>query len=197
MFKRKKGPKKASYVNLHNAAVVRFQKSSRIFIWAAVINFLGLIIGHVQFLSGNTKSVPFYFCYGVSNFTLNMFLFEAKMDLTVVIILAYVFAFILSLVTAWMGVMASQAKKKFLFACIGFYFVDWIFVLLTFFVANETWSGLLFNGGIHVIITFFLIMALYSYYQVINLEKRFVKPVDKKEEEEKDISMGEKENGNN
>ena len=176
MFKRRKKDKKSlSYVALHNAAVVRFQKSSRIFIWAAVVNFIGLIIGHIQYIAGNTI-IPFSFCYGVSNFFLDLLWLRTTVDEYVVLAIAYGVSFVLSAVTAWMGVMSSQANKKFLYACIIFYFIDWIFVLLAFFIAGEQWSGLLFNGGIHTIITFFLVMALYQYYNVIKIEKRFVKP---------------------
>ena len=190
MFKRRKKEKKSlSYVALHNAAVVRFQKSSRIFIWAAIVNFVGLIIGHIQFLSGTTE-IPFSFCYGVSTFILDILWYNVSLDTYAIIIIAYVISFALSGVTAWMGVMSSQANKKFLFACVIFYFFDWIFVLLAFFIAGEPWSGLLINGGIHAIITFFLVMAVYQYYNVIKIEKRFVKPANKPETviNEEDIS---------
>ena len=178
MLKRKKDKKALSYVTLHNAAVVRFQKSSRIFIWAAVVNFIGLIIGHIQYIGGNTL-IPFSFCYGVSNFFFNLLWYGTSIPEIPIMIIAYIVSFLLSLVTAWMGVMASQAKKNFLIACAVFYLIDWVFVLLAYFIAYGPWSGLLFNGGIHVIISFFLIIAVYEYYNVIKIEKRFVKPTKK------------------
>lgn len=179
MFKRRKKEKRSlSYVALHNAAVVRFQKSSRIFIWAAVVNFVGLIIGHIQYMAGNTL-IPFSFCYGMTTFTLDLIWFNTTLEVYAIMIIAYAVSFILSAFTAWLGVMASQAKKKYLFACVIFYFIDWIFVLLAYFIAGEPWMGLLFNGGIHTIITFFLIIAVYEYYNVIKIEKRFVKKPNK------------------
>ena len=179
MAKRKKEKKPLSYVSVHNAAVVRFQKSSRIFIWAAVVNFFGLIIGHIQYLAGNTL-IPFSFCYGVSNFFLNLLWYGTTISEIWIMVIAYVVSFILSGVTAWMGVMCSQARKNFLIACAIFYLIDWVFVLLAYFIAYGPWSGLMFNGGIHVIISFFLIIAIYEYYNVIKIEKHFVKPTKKK-----------------
>lgn len=180
MFKRKKNKKTVSYVTVHNAAVVRFQKSSRIFIWAAVVNFIGLIVGHIQYMAGNTL-IPFSFCYGISNFFFNILWYQSDLSVAEIMIIAYIVSFILSGVTAWIGVMASQAKKKFLLACVISYLIDWVFVLLAYFVANEPWSGLLFNGGIHTIISFFLIIAVYEYYNVIKIEKHFAKPNKKPE----------------
>ena len=49
--KTKKAKAPRSYVAMHNAAVTRFQKSSRIFIWAGVLNFVGLIIANVRLVA--------------------------------------------------------------------------------------------------------------------------------------------------
>lgn len=191
LFNRRKEKRKASYVELHNNAVIRFKKSSRIFIWAGVVNFVGLIIGHIQYATGNVANPPFYFCFGVGNFLFNL-LYYSELEIVWLYVIAYVVSFLLTGGAVLLGVFSSQAKKNILFVTVGAYFVDWVFVLLAFFVANETWTGLLFNGGIHAIITFFLILAVYEYYNVINIEKRFVKPEVKEAEEDKE----EEDNGN-
>ena len=192
MFKRNKEKRKASYVELHNKAVIRFQKSSRIFIWAGVVNFVGLIIGHIQYATAAVANPPFYFCFGVSNFGFNL-LHYSGLNIVWVYVIAYIVSALLTGGAVLLGVFGSQAKKKILYATAIIYLVDWVFVLLAFFLANETWTGLLFNGGLHAIISFFLVIAIYEYHNVLNIEKRFVKPITtEKEEEEK----GEQENGN-
>lgn len=183
MFGRKKDPKsRPSYVTLHNNAVLRFQKSSRIFIWAGIVNFVGLIIGNIQFATGNIETPPFYFCFGISDFAFSL-LYYSGMSLVPLYVIAYVVSFILTGGAVALGVFSSQAKKKALFAEVIIYFVDWVFVLLAFFLAGETWIGLLFNGGIHAIITFFLVIAIYEYYNVFNIEKRFEKAKEESQEE--------------
>ncbi len=185
MAKKKKGRKTASYVTLHNNAVTRFQKASRIFIWAGVVNFIGLIIGHIQFATGAVENPPFYFCFGIGNFLFNI-LYYSGLDIVWVYLIAYFLSAALTGVAVLIGVFSSQAKKPFIYASVISYLVDWVFVLLAFFVAGETWTGLLFNGGIHAIITFFLVIAIYEYYNVFNIEKRFVKPVSEPVEGEVD-----------
>ena len=81
---------------------------------------------------------------------------------------------------------------------VGVYFLDWIFVLLAFFVAGESTIGLMINAGIHVVATFFIIMAVYQYYNVINIEKRFknVPTVAETKEKQKQEESEEKKDGN-
>ena len=179
----KREKRKPSYVTLHNNAVVRFQKSSRIFIWAGVVNFVGLIIGNIQYATGNLADPPFYFCFGIANFGLNLIYFKTELPIVWLYVIAYAIALLLTAGAVLLGVFSSQAKKKFLYASVIVYFVDWIFVLLAFFLAGESWMGLLFNGGIHAIITFFLVIAIYEYHNVLNIEKRFEKPKQENNEE--------------
>ena len=80
---------------------------------------------------------------------------------------------------------------------LGYYLADWIFTFLAFFLAGETVIGLMINAGIHVVVSFFLIMALYQYYNVLNIEKRFkdiptVAEVKEKEQKEKEKKDGNK-----
>ena len=129
--------------------------------------------------------MPFYFCFGVLNYLYNVLHYFTNIPTVWFYIVVYSSALLCSAGAVLLGVKASQPSKKALFACLGIYFVDWIFIFLAFFLANETWIGLLFNGGIHAIITFFLIFAVYEYYNVFNIEKQFEKPkVEPKLEEE-------------
>jgi hypothetical protein len=54
------------------------------------------------------------------------------------------------------------------------------------------------NAGIHVVATFFIIMAVYQYYNVINIEKRFknVPTVAETKEKQKQEESEEKKDGN-
>ena len=72
------------------------------------------------------------------------------------------------------------------------YGVDWVFTFLKSFIffGRDGLVGLLVSAGVHVIISFFLIMAMYQFYNVINIEKRFkniptVAEAKAKEEQEK------------
>lgn len=179
MFRRKSPKNKertpASYVYLHNRAVNRYRQSSRILLWGGILNFAGLGIGVSQhFINQSTTKIPFYLCFGISDFlfTLTQNHIEDWVFWTLVISLTL----ILSSLAALLGVLASQGKKKYLIISVISYFIDWIFVFLAMFIAGETIEGFLFNSGIHAVITFFLVVALYQYRQVLEIEKRFEKP---------------------
>lgn len=171
IFKNKN--RQISYVDSHNKAVIRYRRACRAFIWVGVVNFIGLIIGIVQYFTQSRDWMPFFYCFGICDFTFSM-LFPV-MGVTSPwfwIIVAF-----LSLATTagavLLGVFSSYGKKVYLFAMIIAYFIDWIMVFLAHFVAGEDLLGLFINAGIHIIASFFIIMALYQYYNVINIEKRF------------------------
>ncbi|MCR5505481.1 MAG: hypothetical protein K6F07_00580 [Bacilli bacterium] len=199
MPRKKKERRPRSYVAMHNAAVTRFQKASRIFIWAGVLNFVGLIIANIRFVSGDTEQMPFYFCFGISNYLFNVLHYYTSISQVWFYIIVYALSVLLSAGAVYLGVKSSQPSKKALLTCAALYLVDWIFVFLAFFLAKETWIGLLFNGGIHAIISFFLIFAIYEYYNVFNIEKQFIKPKPEVKEEDnkvKEENLGENKDGN-
>ena len=159
--KRERAPR--SYVQMHNGAVIRYQRASRIMIWAGVLNFVGLIISNIQFVTGQVEKIQFHFCFGISNFFFNLLRDRAELPDAWFYIILYGVTLIMTAGAVLLGVYSSQAKKKVLIASIAIYFVDWIMMLLAFFTAIEPQSELMvlfFSGGIHIIITFFLIIAL-------------------------------------
>ena len=199
IFRRKK---EASYVDLHNNAVIKYRRAARTFIWAGIVNFVGLIIGVVQHYTIEANAdqpIPFYFCFG-----LNDFLFSWFESFNMPIALFWVFASLIALATTagavLLGVYAAMGKKKILIAMISAYGIDWLFLILksTLFFARDGLFGLFINLGIHVIISFFIIVAVYQFYNVVNIEKRFkdiptVAEVKARQEQEKKESE-EKEN---
>lgn len=162
----------ASYVDLHNSAVIKYRRYCRSFIWVGIIGVLGLLVGIIQHYIQGFDEVPFYYCFGICDFFLTLF---ANLEMNVVWF--WIIAAILVVGTAsgavLLGVFSSYGKKWVLFTMLGYYLLDWIFTFLAFFVAGETIIGLMINAGMHIVVSFFLIMALYQYYNVINIEKRF------------------------
>ncbi len=194
--------KEASYVDLHNNAVIKYRRASRTFIWAGVVNFVGLIIGIVQHYTVEANAdqpIPFYFCFGM-----NDLLFSWFESFNMPIALFWVIVSLIALATTagavLLGVYASMGKKKVLIAMISAYGADWLLLILKniLFFSRDGAAGLIVNLGIHVIISFFLIVAVYQFYNVINIEKRFkdiptVAEVKAKQEQEK-LESEEKEN---
>ena len=194
---RKRGP--VSYVDTHNKAVINYRRACKAFIWVGVVNFGGLLIGVIQFyIQKSNNVVPFYYCFGISDFLFNLLNKTVTMPIALFWVMVAVITISLSAGAAILGLFASQGKKVFLFTMVGVYFLDWIFVLLAFFVAGESTIGLMINAGIHVVATFFIIMAVYQYYNVINIEKRFknVPTVAETKEKQKQEESEEKKDGN-
>ena len=165
--------RQVSYVETHNAAVLRYRRACKAFIWVGIVNFVGLIIGIIQYYIQNAgDTVPFYLCFGVCDFLFNM-LASTSMPAALFWVIIVVFALATTAGAVLLGVFASQGKKILLFSMTGVYLLDWAFVFLAFFVAGESEIGLMINAGIHVVASFFVIVAIYQYYNVLNIEKRF------------------------
>ena len=190
----KRGP--VSYVDTHNAAVIRYRRYCKSFIWVGIINFIGLLVGIIQYyIQSASDKVPFYYCFGFSDFAFNLLAYTGMPAW-----LFWIVVVLLSILTTsgavLLGLFASQGKKKFLIGMLVAYLLDWIFCLLAYFVAGEEVIGLMINAGIHVVASFFLIMALYEYYQVLNIEKRFKNIPTVAEQKEKEAQEKREENGN-
>lgn len=172
LFNRNKN-RAVSYVDTHNNAVIRYRRACKTFIWAGVVNFVGLIVGVIQYYAQGNEFMPFFYCFGTCDFVFT--LLEPILGLNSVWFWLIVAVLLIATTSGavLLGLFSSQGKKVVLYTMLGVYLVDWIMVFLAFFVAGESWIGLLINAGIHVIVSFFLIVALYQYYNVINIEKRF------------------------
>ncbi len=196
LFGNKNKPRQASYVELHNSAVLRYRRACKTFIWAGVVNLVGLIVGVIQYYAQGQEYLPFFYCFGVNDFLFT--LLEPILGLNSVWFWLIVAAMLLITTSGavLLGLFSSQGKKVILFIMLGVYLTDWIMAFLAFFVAGESWIGLLINAGIHVIVSFFLVVALYQYYNVINIEKRFkniptVAEQKAKKEKEKEVEVSE------
>ena len=186
-----RGP--VSYIDTHNAAVIRYRRYCRAFVWVGIVNFIGLLVGIIQYyIQSQTDKVPFYYCFGVSDFLFNMLAYAKGLPTFIFWVIVFFFTVLTTAGAVVLGLFASFGRKKFLFAMVGAYFLDWIFTFLAFFVAGEDTIGLMINAGIHVVATFFVIMSVYQYYAVLNVEKRFkniptVAETKQKEMEEKQV----------
>lgn len=173
--------KTASYVELHNRAVERFRKSSRILIWAGIFNVLGLAIGIVQVSSGVSDTLPFYFCFGILDILFNSLIVMIN-NVYAEFAIAIVVAMALSVGAILLSVFASQGRKRPLIIATGLYFIDWVLVLIAYFLSLESWQNLIMSCGFHLIISACLAYAIYQYFNVINIEKRFVNKSESAEE---------------
>ncbi len=176
IFRRKRT---ASYVDLHNNAVIRFRRASRTFMWAGIVSFVGLLISIVQFYTQDPAAqvdanVPFYFCFGTCEL---LFVWFESFNMPIVLfwILVAVITTATTAGSVLLALFTSQGKKKLLITMMAVYGFDWVMVMLKsiFFFERDEMMGLFVSIGVHLIISFFIVLATYEYYNVINIEKRF------------------------
>ena len=161
-----------SYVDMHNSAVIKYRRCCRSFIWVGAINFVGLIVGTIQFYTLDYESIPTCYCFGISDFLFTL-LSTTSIHIALFWAIVILFSLAVSAGAILLGVFSSYGKRTFLFSMLGCYLADWIFCFLTYFLLIDNITGLMISAGIHAVASFFLIMALYYYYKVINIEKRF------------------------
>ena len=186
--------RQVSYVDTHNNAVIRYRRACRTFIWAGVVNFVGPLIGIAQHYTQESQAnqpIPFYFCFGIGEFLFAWFE-SFNMNIVLFWILVALITLALTVGAVLLGLYSSMGKKKILITMVALYGADWLLLMLKniLFFSRDGMIGLLFNLGIHIIISFFVIVAVYQFYNVINIEKRFkdiptVAEVKAKEEQEK------------
>ena len=180
-----------SYVDSHNSAVIKYRRYCRSFIWVGIINFLGLIVGIIQHYFYGFENIPFYYCFGINDFLFNLLNISG-----IHVVFFWIIAGLILIATTagavLLGVYSSYGKKKILFTLLGVYLIDWIFTFLTYFLITADLIGLMIDAGIHVVASFFLVLALYHYYKVINIEKHFknVPTVAETKEKEKELKNG-------
>lgn len=170
---KKKQKKTLTYVEAHNKAVNRYKRSARILIWASIFSVIALLIGVIQLYSdsGNSSTLPTYFCYGAVE--LSFFLFASFSSLPP---LGYIFivigiSLVISIGMVFLSVEASQGKRKPLIISVGLYFIDWVIVIITEILFRP--STFLLTAGFHVIFSVILVIAIYEYFNVINIEKKY------------------------
>ena len=174
--------KKLSYVDAHNNAVTKYRRACKAFIWVGVVNFVGLLVGIIQFyIQGSADSVPFYYCFGISEFLFSFM--QGRVPTALFWVIVTIFTTATTAGAVLLGLFSSHGKKKLLFTMVSIYFVDWVFVLLAYFLVTGNVIGLMINAGIHVVATFFIILAVFEYYNVINIEKTYGRPLPTKQEE--------------
>ncbi len=193
--KKKRVKKTLTYAQAHNRALRSYQRASRIMIWGGVFNIFGLMLGLIynammqteptSFLSGsllaNTlsySSYQFSFCFASNNFiirifemlTYNRFDSSANMPFWAFIVLSMLIVFIFSALAVGVSIYASQGKRWAFLSMIIFYFIDSAFIIFNYLIGEAT-TYLWILIALHVIIWFFLIMAIYQYYHLFYIEK--------------------------
>lgn len=167
--------KNISYIDAHNKAVSIYKKTASALLWTGIFNIVGAIFylvgtnGSVKELSGT------FLCYGLNTFVFSLssvreFLINSLPWSGIL----YIFSsFLLSAFFATVGIFAMKGKKICLFLGIGAYFIDWVFLLLCYYIklvvieSSITYLML----GVHLVISVFLIISVIEYYKVIDIEK--------------------------
>jgi hypothetical protein len=173
-FLKKKNRTQLTYEEAHNKAFSRFQKSSQILIWAGVLNFFGLIVAIIQLNTSNINTFNPFLC-----FSSNILAFKGLMVAGIFIdnkILWYIVSFLIAIISSVgmiiLGVYAKQGKKVHLFMGVSLYVLD-MFCTIPLIFIEENLASLWLIAGIHVIITAFLIVAIYEYFNIIKIAVKY------------------------
>jgi hypothetical protein len=188
-FKRKE-KKQLTYAEAHNKAFWAFHKSSRILIWAGVLNMAGLLITLLQgyidslqpqyFIEGtvlfNTlMATRFNYSLGFSIDSLFNRLIEMQSLADVWFVISIIaIAIVMSAFSIMLGVFASQGKKIALFGGTAFYLLDFV-AIIGCYLLGEPSIYLWIMFGLHIVILFFLLVAIFEYYNLFTIEKIYKK----------------------
>lgn len=158
-----------TYADLHNKAVRLYRKTAIFLLWAGVVSILATIIAIFRSEAG----------YGMS-LAINIYLNRLIAALGLPNYAASLIIFALSIATgalfAVLGFFAQQGKKVFLFVGAALYLADFAALFLVY---GANWSTTYaFTIATHLVILGALAIAIYEYFHVIAIEKRFHGQVD-------------------
>ncbi|MDY0177972.1 MAG: hypothetical protein GX807_01185 [Erysipelotrichia bacterium] len=183
----KKQKKPLTYVEAHNKAYWAFHKSSRILLWAGILNIAGLLIGLIQAYAepiyiadyiegsilftalGGKTTLNFSLGFAMSAF-FSRLIELAALPIAGFIVLIVIISIIFSALGVFLGVFSAQGKKWALFTGFGFYLLDTAFIVGCYLI-GEPVSFLWIFIGVHFIVLGFLCVAIFQYYHLHTIEK--------------------------
>lgn len=167
----RKNKRELTYKEEHNKHFFRFQKASRVMIWAGAISFISLVVSVLQALQ-KQSALFFYFCFGIDDVIFRALTFIPYFQNNNGFVLYIVLIFIISIITTagavLLSVYASQGKKKPLWAMFIIYAIDTLAIIGSYFL-GENIISIWMMFGLHVIVLAFLGIAIYEYYKVIEV----------------------------
>ncbi|MFA5442808.1 MAG: hypothetical protein WCX85_00765 [Bacilli bacterium] len=153
-----------TYAKLHNKAVRLYRKTAIFLLWAGVISILATVIGIFRSQAG----------YGMS-LAINVYINRLIATISLPDYAYFLIIFAISIATgallAVLGFFAQQGKKTFLFVGAALYLADFAVVFLVYGANWDTTYA--FTIATHLVILGALLIAIYEYFNVIAIEKRF------------------------
>lgn len=188
-FKREKRP--LTYEETHNKAYWRYSKAAGIFIWAGVLNVIGLIFAIIQYHGGAATTYDFYLCFASNNVFFRL-IGQIGLDMAITYVLWFIIACGSAAGLVLCSVFAKQGKRTPLFIGAAIYFVD-LFCTIPSYFLGENITNLWLIILIHIIIISFSVIAIYEYFHIIRIAEQFGKISKSGQVEQKE---GDSENGN-
>ena len=136
------------------------------------------VVGAIFYLVGTNTNLKelngTFLCFGINSFIFSFenvraFLLE---NLPWSGLLFIVISFLISAFYCFLGIFAIKGNKICLFLGTIFYFIDWVFLLLCYYIELVIIerSIIYLMIGVHLVISVFLIIAIIQYFKVIDLE---------------------------
>lgn len=155
-----KTKKEINYVEQHNKAVLRFQKTALFLLWAGVVSLIAILISVLRTDSGLGMALSI-------NIFLNNLINGTSLSDVLKKLLIFIFALISGALFAALGYFARLGKLVFLLIGTSLYVLDFA---LTFFIYPLAFSNAFtFSIATHVVILGALGIAIYYYFRVIKL----------------------------
>lgn len=214
-MKSRKNKKELTYAEAHNKAFWAYNKASRVLIWVGILNVIGLMIGIIQhsmihpdnyykfsvesLLGASIVKSGFQYslCLASNSFMFRLIEIQAfnlfenpSLSFVGFISICVIIAILFAAGCVYISMQASLGKKWALYTAIGFYLFDTL-MISGCYIIGEASELLWIIAGLHVIVLVFLFIALYQYYKLLEIEKRYKGkvPTIKGDEKEDEINI--------
>jgi hypothetical protein len=156
----------ADYETAHNRAVRQYKKMSMFILWSGVLNLVAAIMTVIR-----GTEADFALAYTFNAIIYRVLIEQSSMTTFLLGLLIISIGALSAIIFAAIGFFATLGKRLFLFLGTGLYILDFI-ALFIFAPAGDSNLAMLF---MHAMISIALGVAIFSYYKVIDIEKKFKK----------------------
>lgn len=181
MRKNKKAP--LTYADRHNKAVKIYQKTSFFLFWAGIVNAIAAVFGvfglGTTTINGEVVSYRYSMCFTFNKALFDMLESYSGLPQWGYSLIIVAIAFVSGALFALLGVLASQGKRNYLFIGSAIYVLDFIGFFFYDFLYWQNWQTFAFGIATHLVIIFFLVVAIFEYFNVLGIEAHYKMNKDK------------------
>ncbi len=155
-----------TYEAAHNRAVRQFKKMSMFILWSGILNIVSAVVAVLR-----TGAMDFSLSYAFNEILFRILIEQTSLSNVWLGISIVGIAVLSGVGFALLGIFANMGNRVCLLVSAALYFLDFIAIFIFIPYGESYWTMIV----VHVMFMFAAFAAIFTYYQVLSIEKKFHK----------------------